>query len=145
MLLRLETTLPCVKEEPVGPELVTPEAVERYLEDLKPLAQECFVVVALDSRNKVIERHLVSLGTLNSALVHPRECFRPLIISGAAACILGHNHPSGQTTPSADDVKITRQLIGAGQIIGIKVLDHVVVGRASRATSLRECGLCHFD
>jgi DNA repair protein RadC len=145
MLLRLETTLPCVKEEALGPLLVTPDAVEQYLADLKPLAQEVFCVIALNAKHHVIERHLVSLGTVSSALVHPRECFRPLILSGASACILGHNHPSGQTVPSAEDIKITKQLISAGQLIGIKVLDHVIVGRSSPGLSLRESGLCCFE
>lgn len=144
MILRLETTLPCVKEEPAGPLLVTPDAVETYLADLKPLAQECFVVIALNAKNRVIEKNLISLGTVSSALVHPRECFRPLILSGASSCILAHNHPSGDTTPSAEDIKITRQLIAAGEIIGIKVLDHIIVGRSRPAISLREAGLCRF-
>jgi DNA repair protein RadC len=145
MILKLETTLPCVKESEVGPLLVTPATVENYLADLKPLAQEVFCVIALDAKHHLIERHLVSLGTVSSTLVHPRECFRPLILSGASACILGHNHPSGQTEASAEDIKITKQLISAGQIIGIKVLDHVIVGRSSPGLSLREAGLCRFE
>jgi DNA repair protein RadC len=144
MIMKLETNL-CVKEDVIdGTLLTTPDAVEHFLEDLKPLAQEVFVVIGLNAKNHVIQRHLVSLGTVSSALVHPRECFRPVILDGASSVILAHNHPSGNTTPSAEDVKITKQLIGAGQVIGIKVLDHVIVGSSSPALSLREAGLCQF-
>lgn len=143
MVLELRTEL-AVRETATidGTLLVNPEQVEAYLSELKPAAQECFVVIALDAKNRVIEKHLVSLGTVSSALVHPRECFRPLIQSGASTCILAHNHPSGDPTPSAEDIKITRQLISAGEIMGIKILDHVVIGNT--ALSLRECGLVQF-
>jgi len=142
MILRLETEL-CVREAEIdGTLLTTPEQVETFMADLKGAQQECFIVIALNTKNKVIEKHLISLGTLNSSLVHPREVFRPLIQSAAAACILVHNHPSGDPTPSAEDIRITKQLIGAGEIVGIKVLDHVVIG--DRALSLREAGLCSF-
>jgi DNA repair protein RadC len=92
----------------------------------------------------------VSKGILDSSLVHPREVFKPAIQSGCAALILMHNHPSGDPAPSADDVRITRQLIQAGQVIGIKVLDHVILGRpsADRRTdflSMREAGLVEFE
>jgi len=90
----------------------------------------------------VIEKHLVSLGTVSSALVHPREVFRALILSSASTTILAHNHPSGDPTPSSEDVRITRQLVSAGEIMGIKVLDHVIIGDA--ALSLRESGLVKF-
>jgi DNA repair protein RadC len=143
MILRLETDL-CVREEAIdGTLLTTPEAVERFLADMKPLAQEAFVVISLNTKNHIIKRHLISLGTVNSSLVHPRECFRPLIMDGASATILAHNHPSGDPTPSAEDIKVTRQLISAGEIVGIKVLDHVVIGNT--ALSLREAGLCQFQ
>ncbi|VGO11843.1 hypothetical protein PDESU_00390 [Pontiella desulfatans] len=143
MVLQLKTEL-AVREAAIdGTLITTPEHVERYLSELKEAAQECFVVIAMNAKNKVIEKHLVSLGTVSSALVHPRECFRPLILSGASSCILAHNHPSGDSTPSAEDIKITRQLISAGEIMGIKILDHVVIG--DRALSLREAGLCHFS
>jgi DNA repair protein RadC len=142
MVLQIKTEL-MLKEAAIdGTLLKTPEQVEVYLSELKSAAQECFIVIALNTRNKVIEKHLVSLGTVNSALVHPRECFRPLIQSGASATILAHNHPSGDPTPSGEDIKITRQLIQAGEIMGIKVLDHVIVG--DTALSLREAGLVKF-
>ena len=143
MVIELKTEL-MVKEGSIdGTLLATPEHVELYLSELKQASQECFVIIALNAKNRVIEKHLISLGTVNSTLVHPRECFRPLIQSNASACILAHNHPSGDPTPSAEDIKITRQLVGAGEIVGIKILDHVVIG--DTAISLRETGLCHFN
>jgi DNA repair protein RadC len=142
MVLQLKTELAVKEAAYDGTLLTTPEQVEAFLSDIKHAAQECFIVIALNAKNRVIEKHLVSLGTVSSALVHPRECFRPLIQSGASSCILAHNHPSSDPTPSAEDIKITKQLIGAGEIMGIKVLDHVVIG--STALSLRETGLCQF-
>jgi len=143
MVIELKTALAVREAAFDGTLLVTPDQVGQYLADIKSAAQECFIVIALNAKNRVIEKHLVSLGTVSSALVHPRECFRPLILSGASSCILAHNHPSGDSTPSAEDIKITRQLISAGEIVGIKILDHVVIG--DRALSLREAGLCHFS
>jgi DNA repair protein RadC len=142
MVLQLKTELAVKEAAYDGTLLTTPEQVEFYLSELKEASQECFIVIALNAKNRVIEKHLVSLGTVNSTLVHPRECFRVLIQSGASATILAHNHPSGDPTPSSEDIKITRQLIGAGEVMGIKVLDHVVIG--STALSLREAGLCSF-
>lgn len=142
MVLQLQTEL-AVREAAIdGTKLITPKDVEAYLSELKTAAQEAFVVIALNAKNLVIEKHLVSLGTVSSALVHPRECFRPLILSSASSCILVHNHPSGDPTPSAEDIKITKQLIGASEIMGIKILDHVIIG--DTALSLRESGLCRF-
>jgi DNA repair protein RadC len=143
MVLQLKTELAVREAAYDGTILTSPQQVEAYLSELKSAAQECFVVIALNAKNRVIEKHLVSLGTVSSALVHPRECFRPLIQSGASTTILVHNHPSGDCTPSSEDIKITRQLISAGEIMGIKVMDHVVIG--DTALSLREAGLCHFQ
>ncbi|VGO18791.1 hypothetical protein SCARR_00844 [Pontiella sulfatireligans] len=142
MVLQLQTDLMLKEAAFDGTVLTSPVQVERFLSEIKNAAQECFIVIALNAKNRVIEKHLVSLGTVSSALVHPREVFRPLIQSGASFTILAHNHPSGISTPSAEDIKITRQLISAGEIMGIKVLDHIVIG--DTALSLREAGLCHF-
>jgi len=142
MVIELKTEL-AVREAVIdGTLLTSPEQVEAYMTDLKGALQECFVIIAMNTKNKVIERHLISLGTLNSSLVHPRECFRALIHSNAAAWICCHNHPSGDPTPSAEDIKITRQLVNAGEVMGIKLLDHVVIGES--ALSLRETGLVQF-
>jgi DNA repair protein RadC len=117
--------------------------------DLRDLAQEAFHVLCLDTKNGLINRHLASLGIVDASLVHPREIFRCAITDNATAIVLVHNHPSGDPTPSAEDVRITRQLIEAGRILSIKVLDHVVIGRSQDGSpgqqSLRETGLCSFE
>ena len=128
----------------------TPESIAAQCSDMAQSAQEAFVVFDLNSKNNVIDRRLVTLGILDASLVHPREVFRGALLNNAAAIILAHNHPSGDPTPSAEDVRITRQLIQAGQVLGIKVLDHVVIGRPSpdrvRAhCSFRETGLVEFQ
>ena len=99
--------------------------------------QEEFHTVTLDTRHQVISTHRVTVGTLNSSLVHPREVFRPAIRDAAAAVILVHNHPSGDPTPSPEDFAVTKQLERAGGVIDIKVLDHIIVA-ADEAVSVRE-------
>ena len=100
---------------------------------------ECFVVLLLNTRRRVKGHQLVTIGTLDTLLVHPREVFRVAVISSAAAVILMHNHPSGDPTPSEADVRVTRDLIRAGQLMKIEVLDHVIMGNPTRS-SLRELG-----
>ena len=89
--------------------------------------KEYFIVVSLDNRNKVISIDTVSIGILNSSLIHPRETFEIAIKNHAASIILCHNHPSGELKPSEDDIKITKNLIQAGEILGIKIIDHIIV------------------
>ena len=100
---------------------------------------ECLAVLILNTRRKVKGHHLVSIGTMDTLLTHPREIFRVAIATAAAALIVMHNHPSGESTPSDADIKVTRDLIRAGQLLKIEVLDHVIVGNGNRA-SLRELG-----
>jgi DNA repair protein RadC len=102
---------------------------------------ECFVVLLLNTKRRVKGHHLVSIGTVNTTLAHPREVFRAAIINSAASVILMHNHPSGDPAPSQADVKVTRDLIRASEVIKIEVLDHVIIGHSARV-SLRELGLC---
>jgi len=127
----------------------TPEDVYGLCGDIALLAQESFHVVSLDAKNNLINRHLVTLGLADSSLVHSREVFRPAIQDGASAIVCVHNHPSSDVTPSAEDIRITRQLIDAGRIIDIKLLDHVIVGRPTNGNppflSMRESGLCEFS
>jgi len=89
--------------------------------------KEHLVVVSLDNRNKIIGVDTVSIGTLNSSLIHPRETFEIAIKRHAGQIILCHNHPSGELTPSEDDIKVTKNLISAGNILGIKVIDHLII------------------
>jgi DNA repair protein RadC len=106
---------------------------------------ECFVVLLLNTRRKILGHCLISTGTLDTILVHPREVFRPAVIGASAAVVLMHNHPSGDPTPSEADIKVTRDLIRGGQLLKIEVLDHIVVGHAGGPdqkgyASLRELG-----
>jgi DNA repair protein RadC len=99
--------------------------------------QEEFHIVTLDQKNQVIKTHRITVGTLDASLVHPREVFRPAIRDAAASVILVHNHPSGDATPSAEDLAVTRRLESSGELLGIDVLDHIVVG-SRNCTSIRE-------
>jgi DNA repair protein RadC len=130
----------------------TPEDAVAQFEDLRQASQECFAVAFLNAKNRLLDKRIITVGIADSALVHPREVFRPAILAQACAIVLCHNHPSSDATPSAEDVRITRQLIQAGQVIGIKVLDHVVIGRVREAgsgergfVSLRESGVVEFN
>jgi DNA repair protein RadC len=100
---------------------------------------ECLVVLLLNTRRRVKGHQLVTIGTIDTILVHPREVFRVAVISSAAAVILMHNHPSNDPTPSEADIKVTRDLIRAGQLLKIEVIDHVIMGNPGRS-SLREAG-----
>lgn len=109
--------------------------------------KEAFVVIAVDRKYRVKGYSLVSLGLNDCSLVHPREVFRPAILAAASSIVVMHNHPSGDTTPSGEDLRITRQLVDAGKIVGIEVLDHVIVGDMpdSKTVSIRESGLVNFS
>ncbi len=100
---------------------------------------ECLVVFILNTRRRIKGHYLVSIGTMDTILCHPREIFRLAVMASAAAIIIAHNHPSGDATPSEADIKITRDLIRAGQLLKIEVLDHIVIGHPSH-TSLRSLG-----
>ena len=100
---------------------------------------ECFVVVLVNTRRRIKGHQLITIGTLDTLLVHPREVFRVAVISSASAIVLMHNHPSGDPTPSEADIKVTRDLIRAGQLLKIDVLDHVIIGNLNHC-SLRELG-----
>jgi len=103
--------------------------------------REVFVVAMLTIRHRLIGISPVSVGCLTSSLVHPREVLKPLILSGSAAFIACHNHPSGCPEPSAEDIALTRRLAAAGQLVGIELLDHIILGEAGRFVSLRERGV----
>lgn len=99
--------------------------------DIKQLDRESAHAIYLDSRNKVLGTEMISLGTLNANLIHPRELFKGAILISAASIILVHNHPSGEAVPSEDDIEITKRVVKAGKILGIDVLDHVVIGNGT--------------
>jgi DNA repair protein RadC len=130
-----------------SPVLDTPDAVANLMrEETRLRNAETFQVLLLNTRRRLVgEPVKIADGTLDTILVHPREVFRPAIEANAAAVVLVHNHPSGDPTPSEADIKVTRDLIRAGQLLKIEVLDHVVIGRATEErpkdyVSLRELG-----
>ena len=115
-------------------------AANLLMEDMRYLAQEYFRVLLLDTRNQVIAQRDVSIGTLNASLVHPREVFHAAITHTANAVIVAHNHPSGDPTPSKEDLALTARLVQSGELLGIQVLDHLIIGDG-RFVSLKERGM----
>ncbi|QBG47162.1 JAB domain-containing protein [Verrucomicrobia bacterium S94] len=149
MELAQRLTRESVGESPV---VTTPEQAAAVLrERARILQKEIFWALMLDAKNRLIgEPQKISEGTLTSSLVHPRELFKKAVELSCASIILAHNHPSGDPTPSGEDIKVTKQLIEAGNVMGIKVLDHIVLGhrRTHMNTdfiSLREAGLVRFS
>lgn len=134
------------------PLVTSPDDVAAILrEDARLLQNEVFWVLMLDARKRLIGTpRRVSEGILDASLVHSREVFRTAVSSSSQAVILAHNHPSGDPTPSAEDIKITRRMVEAGRVLEIPVLDHVILGRrrdgeAGDFISVRESGLIKFD
>jgi DNA repair protein RadC len=122
----------CVSESEYGkaPHVGTAQEAVAYMQgafDERP-EQESFWVICLNRKNRARARHMVTLGTQSNSLVHPREVFRPAILSNAMAIICVHNHPSGDPTPSAADISVTRQLREASKTVGIDLLDHLIIG-----------------
>ena len=127
----------------------TPEDCYRACEEQAGYGQEAFTVLCLNARNRLIAGGIITIGIIDSTLVHAREVFRKAIQCQASAVVLVHNHPSSDTTPSAEDVRLTKQLIQAGTVVGIKVLDHVIIGAPTpdnprSFTSLRLAGVAEF-
>lgn len=119
----------------------TPMDVYRLLEpEFRHWKQEKFICIYLNTKNGIISKELISIGTLNATIVHPRDVFRSAIKRSCASIICAHNHPSGDTTPSSDDIALTKRLVEVGLLVGIEVLDHLVIGHNSY-TSLKEQGL----
>ncbi|HOW53625.1 MAG TPA: JAB domain-containing protein [Syntrophorhabdaceae bacterium] len=126
-------------------ELSNPQAVSEHIRkilrklDRLDRNKEHFFLISLNTKNRVKFVELVSIGTANTSLVHPREVFRRCIIRGASAAIVCHNHPSGESEPSEEDISITKRLVEAGKIIGIEILDHVIIGQGW--SSMKEKGI----
>ncbi len=117
----------------------TPEDAAAFLGPLKHASEEHFVTLHLNTRHEVIGVHEVSHGTISSSLVHPREVFKAAILSNAYAILVCHNHPSGSSVfPSKEDLETTRQLIRAGELLGISIVDHLIISPTHEAYSLRE-------
>ncbi len=107
----------------------TAKDVYEYLKDLRTLSKEHLRGLYVNTHHRLIHDEVISIGTINSNLIHPREVFKPAIEYGAAAVILAHNHPSGVVTASAADIEITKRVIEAGKIIGIPLVDHIIIGK----------------
>ncbi|GMK47216.1 MULTISPECIES: RadC family protein [Paenibacillus] len=115
------------------------DAANYVMEEMRYLKKEHFVCLFLNTKNHIIARETLSVGTLNASLVHPREVFRAAVKAGSASIICVHNHPSGDPMPSPEDVTLTKRLVEAGELMGIEVLDHLVIGDG-RFISLKEHG-----
>ena len=115
------------------------DAYEMIKEQLEGLDREQFIIACLNTKNEPTNISVVSVGSLNKAIVHPREVFKTAILSNAASIMAFHNHPSGETTPSQQDIQLTHRLYEAGELLGIKLLDHLIIGDGT-FTSLKEKG-----
>lgn len=113
-------------QEPL-PAVRTPEDLTQYLEPMKHLSEEHFVALHLNARNQLTGYHVVSHGTLSASLVHPREVFKAALLSNAYCIVVAHNHPGGSPDPSPEDLQTTRQLVDAGKLLGVEILDHLIV------------------
>ena len=123
-----------------GIRISSPDILHELLDEvyeLGSLPEEIFVIICLDTKNQVIGTFKVSQGSLNASIVHPREVFKRALISNAGSIILAHNHPSGDTAPSKEDIDVTDRLVEAGELLGIRVLDHIIVGH-TRYLSFKE-------
>jgi DNA repair protein RadC len=138
MYRTIEMSIPMV-QDPEGPAAHSAADVHAACRDLEGLAQEAFHVLTLNQKNRVIHRHMVALGSLTEALVHPREVFRPALLDSAAAVVLVHNHPSGDPAPSRADRQLTERMKTAADILGIRLVDHIVIGK-DRYYSFAESG-----
>ncbi|WP_167578077.1 RadC family protein [Ammoniphilus sp. YIM 78166] len=118
-----------------------PQDAEKVIRELIGLSdREVFVAIFLNTKNKITGAEKVSVGSLNSAIVSPREVFKAAILHNAASIIVGHNHPSGDDTPSREDLQVTKRLVEAGKLLDIEVLDHLIIGEET-FKSLKESGM----
>lgn len=115
------------------------DAATYLMHDMTSLTQEHFVVLFLNVKNQILHKQTIFIGSLNASIVHPREIFREAVKRSAASIICAHNHPSGNPSPSSEDIDVTKRLLEAGQIIGIDLLDHVIIGD-HQFISLKEKG-----
>jgi DNA repair protein RadC len=126
---KVEILIPVVQEEAIGKAISNASDIHNECKDIQNLAQETFGVITCDQKNKIINRHIVSVGSLTESLVHPREVFRRAILDNAASVAFFHNHPSGDATPSRADKQITARLVECAALLGIRILDHVIIGK----------------
>jgi len=124
------------------PTITTPEdVVALCATQLRGQDREHFWALALSTKNRLVKIVEVSVGSLNASIVHPRELFRDAVKAAAASVVVVHNHPSGDPTPSGADIQLTRRLVRAGDVLGIEVLDHVVIGDGGEYASMKDLGM----
>ena len=124
------------------PEVSTPSDVVALCgPQMRGVDKEHFWALALNTKNRLLKIVEVSVGSLNASIVHPRELFKDAVLASAASIVVVHNHPSGDPTPSGADIQLTRRLVKAGDVLGIDVLDHVIIGDGGDHVSMRELGL----
>ena len=145
-----KVTLPRLQETPAiyrtRSSIISPSTVYEICSDLATLSQEAGIVIDVNTKNKIIDKRLISLGCLDSCILEPREIFKGAVTNSAASIFIVHNHPSGDASPSPADIILTRKLVQAGYILGIKVIDHVIIGRGDNPfCSLRETGCVNFN
>jgi DNA repair protein RadC len=126
-----------VKEPGARVAINGPEDLSKFVEPLKHYSEEHFVAFHLDAKINLVGYHIVSHGTVSSSLVHPREVFKAALLANSSSIIVAHNHPTGSLEPSREDFEVTEILIKAGDLLGVKVLDHIIVS-SSGTRSLRE-------
>lgn len=140
--------MPLMIREPKGVRITNTTELANMCSDMIDFSVETVHVISVNTKNQLIDRVVVCIGLVDSCLIHLREVFRAAVMANACSIHIVHNHPSGDPSPSVDDLKITRQLIEAGNVLGIKVLDHVIVGHDDnwnvRFFSFQESGLCQF-
>lgn len=133
----MELKLLCIKE-PSGETANSPEAILKLMRAESLADRECFWILHLNTKHKVIEKELVAMGCSNAAVITPREVFRKAIIAGATTIITVHNHPSGDLRPSPNDEEIWNILVKAGELIGVKVLDNIIIAQKGYYSSAEE-------
>ena len=126
-------------EKPIVNPATAAEIVNQVF-DMENQPNEVFAILCLNTKKKIAGAHIISQGSLSSAIVHPREVFKAAILNNAASIVLAHNHPSGDPEPSREDIETTHRLVTAGNILGINVLDHIIVGDG-KYISLKEHGM----
>ncbi len=138
---KLELVKESSKVYEVESKVSSPSGVRDYLEQIFKLsiqAEEVVVILVLDIKNNVIGAFEVSRGSLNTSMVHPREVFKRALLLNGASIILAHNHPSGDVTPSKEDISITKRLVDGGKLLGVELLDHVIVGEDGDFMSFKQ-------
>jgi len=120
------------------------DVINLVMDDMRYLNKEHFKIIMLNTKNRVIAIDTISVGSLNSSIVHPREVFKAAIERASSSIILVHNHPSGDPTPSKEDLDVTKRLFESGNILGIKVLDHIIIGNG-KGISFKEKGYYDFE